>query len=223
VLYGVGRQRRCALCGFTGWRFAGYGSAPKKRKDVRCPACGSLERHRLAHRMLSDELGPGQRTLHVAPEPSIYPWLRRISSDYLSIDLEREAMLAMDLMQLELPDADRTLVWCSHVLEHVDDDGRAMAEIYRVLRPGGRAVIQVPIAGDETFEDASIRGRAERTAAFLQWDHVRLYGLDIVERLRAAGFTVAVKRLAQLPRELVQRERLDFHLTNEVFVCQRPA
>ena len=222
LLYGFGDKRHCSLCGFTGFRFRGYGDPPKRRADVRCPRCKSTERHRLVHRLLADELVGPYRTLHVAPERCISPWLRSISSDYLSIDLYREAMQAMDLTALDLPDACKDLVWCSHVLEHVDDDRKAMAEILRVLVPGGLAVIQVPIRGEHTHEDPTITTDEARTEAFLQWDHVRLYGTDVEERLREAGFDVERRTVDDLPPELVDREVLRYQYTNEVFLCRRP-
>lgn len=100
----------------------------------------------------------------------------------------------MDLTALTLADASCSLVWCSHVLEHIPDDRRAIAEIARVLAPGGVAVIQVPIGGPTTLEDPAVVDPRERARLYWQEDHVRLYGLDLAERLAAAG--LAASRLS---------------------------
>jgi predicted SAM-dependent methyltransferase len=89
----------------------------------------------------------------VAPEKELSKWLRSISTEYLSIDISAEAMAKMDITDLELEDNSQTLIWASHVLEHVVDDRKAIAELYRVLAPGGVAFIQVPIWRTQTFED----------------------------------------------------------------------
>jgi SAM-dependent methyltransferase len=96
----------------------------------------------------------------------------------------------MDLMNIPFADAAFDLVLCSHVLEHVADDHRAMREIRRILTERGHAVLLVPITRARTLEDASITDPAERARVFGQHDHVRAYGPDFADRLRAAGFAV---------------------------------
>lgn len=215
--------RHCPLCGWHGFAFLPFGNERQRRDDAFCPGCQSVERHRLAYVLLKDRLGAGHRTLHVAPEPGIKPWLRSLSNDYLSVGLGEHVMRAMDLTRLDLPDASRTLVWCSHVLEHIEDDRAAIAEMFRVLEPGGVAVLQVPIGGPTTYEDFTIRDEAGRLAAFHQVDHVRIYGLDLADRLRAAGFEVTIRTSADLPPPLIRRHALSRPMTNELFVCRKPA
>jgi SAM-dependent methyltransferase len=215
--------RHCPLCGWHGKAFQPFGNERQYRLDAFCPGCQSVERHRLAYVLLRDRLGTELRTLHVAPEPGIKPWLQRISADYLSVGLGEHVMRSMDLTRLDLPDACRSLVWCSHVLEHIEDDRAAIGEMYRVLEPGGLAVLQVPIDGPNTYEDFTIRDEAGRLAAFQQVDHVRVYGLDLAERLRAAGFEVEVLSVYDLAEKLVRRHALARPMTNEVFVCRKPA
>src|SRR5688500_4118574 len=100
----IGRRRGCTMCGWMGFRFGPYGNEKIARGDAACPACGSLERHRLAYALLRDRLGRDHRTLHVAPEAQVAKWLGSISRDYLSIDLAGPAMRRMDLTSLDLPD-----------------------------------------------------------------------------------------------------------------------
>lgn len=222
LLIGLGlRDRACSICGWVGRRFRSYGAA-MRRPDARCPRCSSAERHRLAHRLLAGELGRQACTLHVAPERALRPWLEALSARYLPIDLDRPETLKMDLTALDLADRTCSLVWCSHVLEHIPADRRAIAEIARVLVPGGLAVIQVPIGGATTAEDPTITDPAERARLYWQHDHVRLYGLDLADRLAEAGLQVTVRSTRDLDPAIVRRERLEFRGCDDVFLARRP-
>jgi SAM-dependent methyltransferase len=182
-----------------------------------CPGCGSLARHRAMWLYIareSDLVSAPRRLLHVSPEPSIARQLRRLTQlDYVSIDIEPgKAILTMDLSDLKFADASFDAIICSHVLEHVDDDRRAIAEVARVLRPQGWAILQVPIHPDliSTLEDASIADAKERELRFGQWDHVRVYGRDYADRLEAAGLHLTLLDYAgSLGSELTLRYGLD--------------
>ena len=163
----LGHARHCPICGFTGFRFARAGKV-NLRPDKQCPRCRSRERHRAAYMLLQDRLGTDHHTIHCAPEPYIEKWLRSLSTDYLSIDLYEPAMRQIDLTDMDLESESSTLLWCSHVLEHIPEDGKAMREIFRVLKPGGVAVIQVPIRGDVTDEDPSVTTPQQRIERFGQ-------------------------------------------------------
>jgi SAM-dependent methyltransferase len=215
------KSRRCPMCGWTGFRFEPFGNAATHRQDAQCPICGSLERHRLAFLLLRDRITPGQRILHVAPERVIIPWLVSLSSEYLNIDLYNPAMQQMDLTYLELYDGSKTLVWCSHVLEHIPDDRKALSEIHRVLEPGGVLVLQVPISGELTHENPSVSSDHGRLVEFLQEDHVRLYGLDLKERIERAGFECELLTSAHLSAEERTRHAVDARFYREVFFCHR--
>ena len=221
--------RECPCCAWHGFKFDPYGQLGWKRDDAMCPWCRSLERHRLVYLLMRDELeqarerGSGYSTLHVAPEFALAKWLQRVSGHYLSIDTNGTAMANMDLMALDLPTDSFTLVWCSHVLEHVPDDLRAMSEMRRVLAPGGMAVIQVPVDATRTDEDPTITDPQERLRRFGQEDHVRLYGPDIVQRLQSVGLGVELRSVDHVPPDLVRRHSLRFRATNHVFVCSKVA
>lgn len=188
-----GRRRLCPVCGRTARRYLPVGIV--RRPNAVCPWCGSLERHRFAWLYLQrgTSLSGGRaRLLHVAPEPSIAGALARENArDVITLDLApRGVDVACDLTAIAFPDESFDLVYCSHVLEHVPDDRAAMRELRRILRPGGTLLVQVPVRGRETYEDFSIVTPEGRLAAFGQHDHVRYYGTDLVDRLRAAGFAV---------------------------------
>jgi SAM-dependent methyltransferase len=146
----------------------------------------------------------GKRLLHVAPESCLSRKLQRIY-EYISVDLDgSRALMQMDITGLTFPNEYFDAIVCNHVLEHIPDDHAALSEMYRVLKPGGWASIQVPLAGETTVEDLSVSDPLKREQRFGQHDHVRSYGKDFMQRLQSAGFSVTV-----LPKEmLVDREML---------------
>jgi SAM-dependent methyltransferase len=131
-------------------------------------------------------------------------------------------MRQMDLTSIDLPDSSKTLVWCSHVLEHIPNDRKALSEIFRVLAPGGLLILQVPIRGAVTYEDDSVVSERDRLEHFLQEDHVRLYGTDLKQRVEEFGFSCEVLSAASLSLEDQQRYAINVPLFREVFVCRRP-
>ena len=150
--------------------FRPYGVVP--RPEARCPICGALERHRLMRLYLTRKTdlfnGHRQRMLHVAPERELSEWLQQTPSiDYLTAYMPIfEAMVKMDISDIQYGDNTFDVIYCSHVLEHVCDDRKAMREFWRVLKIGGWAILQVPIISDVTFEDPSVTSPAERERLF---------------------------------------------------------
>lgn len=201
----------CNVCGET---------APFKtrrgRKRAVCPNCNAYERHRLlAHYLVNHRelLAEGQRVLHFAPNEGVEAVLRaQPGLEYKTADLFAIEDLKLDLAAIDQPDASWDLIICYHVLEHVPDSDAAMAELYRVLAPGGRAILQVPleVGRTQTYEDPSIVDPEQRLEHFGQEDHVRIYGTeDFPRRLEAAGFEVeALDYLAELPAQLVAEHGL---------------
>ena len=132
--------------------------------------------------------------LHVAPEPVFETLLkRRLGGAYLTADLRNpRAMVKMDVTDIRYPDEHFDVIYCSHVLEHVPDDKKALWEFFRVLKNNGWAVLLVPVDADKTFEDPSVTDPKERLRLFGNRGHVRRYGPDFADRLRDAGFKVKV-------------------------------
>ena len=132
--------------------------------------------------------------MHLAPEPCIKTKLSRLSGvHYLAADLDPTlAAISFDVQHIPFKSDTFDCILCSHVLEHVPDDQKAMREMFRILRPGGWAILQVPLDGsrDKTFEDPNITSPEERECVFGQRDHVRIYGLDYKQRLSDSGFIV---------------------------------
>lgn len=193
VLY-AGTGKSCPICQKSARKFCEYGGA--SRNGAQCPHCGSLERHRLLWLFLKRKTdlfdGKPKKMLHVAPELCFEPKFKALLGDrYLSADLfNPSAMVKMDITNIEYPDASFDVIYCSHVLEHVDNDRKAMKEFLRTLKPTGWAILLVPITAEMTYEDATIRDPEGRLKAFGQRDHVRKYGPDYADRLREVGFQV---------------------------------
>ena len=187
----------CPICKKKLDTFKPFGVNP--RDNAQCPNCRSLERHRLIYLFVKNKTNlftSKLKMLHVAPERILALIFKNKSNiDYLSVDLEPDkAMVKMDITNIKYPDNTFDVIFASHVLEHIPDDKKAMGELYRVLHPKGWAILQVPIWGEKTFEDSSIKSPEEREKYFGQSDHVRKYGFDNVylERLQEAGFKVKV-------------------------------
>jgi SAM-dependent methyltransferase len=199
----------------------------KHRPHARCPRCSTLERGRGSWLYLlrrTDLLTSEVRMLHVAPEASLRVRIEhRLNVDYVPTEFEPDRPdEGVDLQSMPFGDESFDLIFCSHVLEHVPDDHKAMREMFRVLRAGGLAVILVPTRNHpHTYEDETITTPEGRTKAFGRFDHLRWYGKDVVERLRGAGFEVTVEYFTDL---LPIEERNRFGLVTEpIFACRKPA
>ncbi|HWA49365.1 MAG TPA: class I SAM-dependent methyltransferase [Dongiaceae bacterium] len=185
--------RICNICGYEGL-FKAHGFPP--RYDARCPNCKSLERQRHQALWIADNAAElrGRRILHFSPEVLLSKLYRGMASTYASANIVPGlADLTLNIERIDQPDASWDVVVANHVLEHVDDR-KALAEIRRVLAPGGLAILSFPIAAGfaQTYENPAITSKAGRALHFGQWDHIRYYGADAADRIAAAGFNVTV-------------------------------
>jgi len=216
----------CPICRARVRRFLDYSAG---YRNVVCPLCGLQPRHRLMWLYLTWKLQLFGRTpvklLHVAPEEVFSEAFSKSPNiDYLSADLTMpRAMVRMDLTIIPYPDHSFDAIYCSHVLEHIPDDRAAMKELLRVLRPGGWAILQVPIdpSRDATLEDLSIQTPEERENYYWQFDHVRLYGNDYKARLEDVGFEVTVDWFVRTFTDADVR-RLGLDSSEGIFFCTKP-
>jgi len=191
----------------------GYGTP---RENVLSPSTLSLERHRLLWLWLEREtsfFSEPAKVLHFAPEQAFYKRFRNSTHlEYTTTDLNSPlADVKADICNLPFENNSYDIILCNHVLEHIPDDTKAMQELYRVLKPGGMAILQIPqdLTRELTFEDNSITDREERAKIFGQYDHVRIYGKDYFNKLREIGFKVdEVNYTTSLSPEDVDRYRL---------------
>jgi SAM-dependent methyltransferase len=193
-LYFKGDQFTDPIDGSSYRKFLSYGYQ-NLRQNALCPGTLSLERHRLLWLYLDRKttfLTDSIRVLHIAPEQVFYKKFKSFSHwDYTTSDLHSPlADVKADICALPFEDNSYDFILCNHVLEHIPNDLKAMEELYRVLKPGGTAILQVPLEEDRenTFEDDAITDQRERTRIFGQYDHVRVYGQDYYNRLEEVGF-----------------------------------
>lgn len=223
IIYTGGKQY-CPICERHVRRFLPFGDPP--RAHARCPICGSLERHRLDWLLFGKNTdlfdGTSKTMLHVAPEEFLATRFRRIKNlDYLSADLNSaKAMVQMDITDINYPDNAFSVIYCSHVLEHVPNDHKAIAEFYRVLKQDGWAVLQVPITTDKTYEDPAITEPKDRKKHFGLWDHVRRCGPDYIERMKSAGFIVELLYATDVVKES-DCARMGIQPGRSIFFCRK--
>ncbi len=162
------------------------------------------------------------RMLHFAPERIFEDRYRQMPHvEYVSADINPDrAMVQMDITDIQYTDNTFDIIHCSHVLEHVPDDLRAMRQLYRVLKHGGCAIVAVPITAKETFQDPSVTTPAERERIYGQYDHLRRYGPDIEQRLNKAGFDVQCVR----PQDFIATEDIALMRIKDarIFLCRKP-
>ena len=223
-LLNKGNKVACPICSSQFKKFLPYGR--KARENALCPSCLSLERHRLMWLFLekkTDFFTGKLKVLHVAPEHCFIDRFDRLTNlEYITADIESPlAKVKMDVHSIPFPDNSFDVIFCNHVLEHVEDDILVCSEFNRVLKSGGWGILQSPIYNlEDTIEDKSISDPAEREKLFGQRDHVRKYGNDYAKRLRISGLQIEENTFVkELPNENVKR----FALAPDevIFVCRK--
>jgi SAM-dependent methyltransferase len=219
-----GTDVTCPVCQHSYKKFLPYGRIA--RENALCPNCLSLERHRLMWLFLqekTDFFTAKLKVLHIAPEHCFINRFEALPNlDYITADLESPlAKVKMDVHKIPFEENTFDVVFCNHVMEHVEDDLLACSEINRVLKSDGWGIIQSPVYNlPETLEDKSITDPAEREKVFGQRDHVRKYGNDYAKRLRKSGIRIDENLFV---KELKPEKVKQFALPeNEIiFVCKK--
>lgn len=210
-----GRKYHCPVCEGNFRQFLPYGYNTI-RAHVLCPGCLSLERHRLIWLFLKEKtdffVSP-LKILHIAPEQCFLKRFRKLKNlDYTTGDLLSPiADVKMDVRQIPFANNTFDVVMCNHVLEHIVELDQAVGELLRVLKPGGWAILQVPLDVNlaTTIEDPSVTSPAERNLLYGQYDHVRLFGTDFPEILRRYGFETREEDFCHLlPDGLIRQSGL---------------
>ena len=227
-IFYLGNKVECPVCNSHYRQFLPYGRNTSARDNALCPHCLSLERHRLMGLYLKRKtnfFSAELKVLHVAPEYCFIDRFEHMKNlEYITADIESPlAKVKMDIHDIPFPDNTFDVAFCNHVMEHVDDYVRAMSELYRVLKPGGWALIQSPqdLKYETTYEDATITDPREREIHFLQNDHLRLFGRNYGRELEKGGFTVKEDRFVM--DELTPAEVKRYSLPSQeiVYFCQK--
>jgi SAM-dependent methyltransferase len=203
-----------------------------RRKSVICPGCNSTDRDRLLYLYINQHIEAAKtlRILHIAPEPALAPYLQKLAPENYVAGVKyhegfyySKNIKLFDIKDIPYDNDSFDLILCNHVMEHIDNDSKAMQELSRVLAPGGKAILQVPWSPllEKTIEDPSITNTAKREELFGQFDHVRLYGKDYPERLRNAGFKVHIIDPKILTNENIQAKYFAINLNEVIFVGEK--
>jgi len=219
ALYYRGNKYTDPIDGKSYRKFLPYGYE-NMRENALAPGTLSLERHRLLYLYLKTYSNffsqENLKVLHVAPEQCFYKLFRNQKNlEYTTTDLFSPlADVKADICDLPFEGNSFDVVLCNHVLEHIEDDLKAIQEIYRVLKPGGYAILQIPqdYSLEKTYEDPTITSAEERMKHFGQYDHVRVYGWDYFDRLKKVGFEV---KKVQIQKDLKTEDLERYALVKE--------
>ena len=219
-----GNEVECPVCASQYKKFLPYGRIA--RENALCPNCLALERHRLMWLFLkkqTDFFSAPLKVLHVAPEHCFIDRFEALPNlEYITADIESPlAKIKMDVHSIPFPNNSFDVIFCNHVLEHVEDDLLACAEFNRVLKPNGWGILQSPVYPlEKTIEDKTITDPAERERVFGQRDHVRRFGKDYAERLRKSGLKIEENQFVkQIGADLIKKYALP--KDEVIFVCSK--
>lgn len=226
-----GKTVECICCNKSFITFLPAGI--EKRANAKCVNCGALERHRILWHFLqnkTDIFSKQIHLLHAAPEKLFYQKFKQHSNiKYVSIDLNPDkydygsTTLKMDLTNLTFADGTFDVIICNHVLEHIPNDAKAMSEMFRVLKQGGWAILNVPLdkTRANTFEDINIDDPQKQLELFGQPDHVRIYGRDYTQRLENAGFKVDI---IDYTSQFTHNQKFKWGMKDdrEIYFCSKP-
>ena len=211
-----GISRYCNICGYRFSKFGNFGIFPR---EAQCPVCGSLERHRHLFIYISSILYniEGKKILHFTPEPILKDIFNECSAEYYDADIDKQnATYQQDITNISFEENYFDYVFCIHVLEHINDDIKAMKELYRVLKPGGTAFLCVPLF-NKLIEDPSITDPEERTHVFGQRDHVRKYDMITFQnRLKSVNFSINISDPSKFPKRFN-----DLKLGDRIFIAKK--
>lgn len=189
-----GDKHQCNVCDCNLSRFI------VNESDLLCPKCGSIGRTRFLWSYF-DQISSEKSILHFSPHPKLRARFKSRFDQYTTSDFvgEFDADEQYDITNIPLSENTVDYLICMHVLEHIPNDHAAMTELFRILKPGGTAIIQTPFKAGETYEDQSVTTPEGRLRHFGQADHVRVYSVSgLADRLRAVGFAVRFKVIADL-------------------------
>lgn len=226
-----GKKYRCSCCNKTFRRFLNfnyklpiYNEAIYENiyKNTICPYCLSLPRHRIICEYLNSnkELLQDKKILLFAPERGIKQWLKNNNFEFITADLYKKADLKIDITKIDLESSSFDVVFCNHVLEHVNNYNVALKEINRILKKDGILICSVPVdTGSATTIEKETSTEEERKKIFGQSDHFRNFGLDITKQIEKDGFLVediSGNEFDKKIRPVIGPGKYDY---NHIFIC----
>jgi SAM-dependent methyltransferase len=215
-IFYAGNKYECNICGKNLRKFITL-----LNEDSLCPNCGSLKRNRRLWLLLETELLiPNMSILDFSPSRCLYRKLKKLKTiNYKSTDLSGDFIADhhFDITNLEIADNSFDLIICYHILEHINDDAQAMKELFRVIKPEGKALVQTPFKDGEIYEDFSILSNEDRLEHFGQEDHVRIYSVaGLTKRLESCGFLVKIIEAS------LTENKFDFDKKEKILLITKP-
>ena len=214
-IFYIGSKYQCNICDFKMSHFVKL-----KNEDKLCPKCGSLARTRKLWDLLKNDV-ENKTILHFSPSPSLRTkiellnGIKYVTSDYAG---EFEATKKLDIESINEPNDNYDLVICYHILEHIKNDIEAMKELYRIIKPKGKCIIQTPFREGEIYENDEVKTDKERLIHFGQRDHLRIYSVEgLMNRLKSAGFQTKLKEY-----ETVDNNNYGFNPNEKVIIAEKP-
>lgn len=216
-----GNKYSCPICKGNFSKFL------KENYTSDCPKCGAGSRHRALYLYLENKtsfFNSNLKLLHFAPEYCFHKRFDKMKNiEYFSADINStRAKLNIDIRKIPFKNEIFDVVLSCYVLEVIDDDIMAMKELYRILKPDGWSIHNVPIDNslNKSFENSEIKSYEDKIKYFGRWDHTRIYGLDYVERLKSVGFDVTVIKVSEFVEENAIKK---YHLNKDeqMFLCKK--
>lgn len=213
-MFYIGNNYQCNICNFKMSHFIKL-----KNDDKLCPKCGSLARTRRLWNLLENKI-QGKIILHFSPSPSIKTKMesldniKYVTSDYAG---EFEAAKRLNIESINEPSDSYDLVICYHILEHIENDIRAMKELNRIIKPKGKCIIQTPFKTGEIYENEEVKTDEERLIHFGQKDHLRIYSVEgLINRLESVGFQTELKEYQAI------NNNYGYNINEKVIVAEKP-
>ena len=184
-------RRVTSVCNICGWRGRGF-EGVEHSESALCPVCGSISRDRFLYWCWTTRTpyDPNAVVLETSPRMGgLYRERMAQRVQYTASDYDEsmhKAVIRLDLQDIELPDSSIDVVLTPHVLEHVPDTGKALSELFRVMKPGGRVFLQVPVPQAVTMVPTEPEYHGDRTLVYFR------FGWDLADTIRAAGFACDV-------------------------------
>ena len=211
----IGNKYFCNICNFKMSKFVKL-----ENQDQLCPKCGSLGRTRRLWSLLENET-QGKKILHFSPSKNMKKKLESLDDiEYITTDYsgEFDAMKKLNIESIDEPNEEYDLIICFHVLEHIENDTKAMEELLRILKQGGMCFIQTPFKVGEIYENDSVKTNEERLMHFGQEDHVRTYSVEgLINRLQNAGFKT---RLLEYTEN--KENRNGYSIDEKIILAEKP-
>jgi SAM-dependent methyltransferase len=225
-----GNRFHCPVCNRSFRKFRSAGRGERKRQNAVCPYCISRERDRLVFSYLKQQqskfFNDSTRLLHIAPEPCLEPSFQKWAKGlYLTADLIRKDVNEQfDVMSIPHPNRSFDAVFCSHVLQDVPDDIQAMKEFFRVLVPGGWAILNVPVVAKQSADHREQPRNIRKETDARPDEHLRSYGEDYPDRMRGAGFEVEVVNAQDLfDGQSLEKMAMNRPETGSVYIGTKPS